>query len=803
MSNKTHRLAYVRTGAALLLLLAGLWAAGLTPLDAFGPPPLRAGRADAPDAAAAPAPKLKGMSATAGRRITTISIETTDPVAYVTSRPDPLTLFVDLRDLDVAGARSALGAKGIVSGATIEETTGADGARVARVRIRLNSPAAHQVRSKRNVIHVDFDSAFPLGTVGNASTTAAPTQGSSRFATMLENVRAEAKPTGAAITLTGNGELIVESVTPLGDGTPRVVLAFPNVRSLTPADVFVGRGPVAAVHVATTGAVPTTRVTVDLLRPATYRVIPPEEGEKEFTILFEEDVQPLVTAPPNAPSAAGFVASLDPIDALLTRGGLGAAGALGATGARGATGATGAVGAFSAAGVKPGPFSQVPQQGAIPQLPPQGQSPMPVPGAQQRFSGHPVTLDFQGADLRTVLRTFADISGLNIVIDQSVQGAVDVSLHEVPWDQALDIILRDHKLGYSVEGTIVRVAPLTVLADEESQRRKLSEERALSGDLEVLTRPLSYAKATELTPLLTRTALSPRGDIQIDARTNTIIIRDLASRLQGAAQLIDALDRPQPQVEIEARIVTTTRDFARRIGVQWGMNGRAAQDIGNATNLAFPNQIGLSGRTGGSQGSPLSSAADHASTAVNLGIGTASSAIGLALGSVNGALNLDVILSALEESGNGRILSTPRVSTQNNVPAEITQGVQVPIQTVANNTVTVSFRDAALKLNVTPQITAANTVIMQIVLENSSPDFSRAVAGIPPINTQRAVTSLLVSDGQTSVIGGIYINARDSSNDRTPGLYKIPILGWLFQRREFTEESRELLIFITPRIIKS
>ena len=815
MANNRHRFAYVRTGGALLLLLAGLWAAGLAPLDAFAPPP-RPAEAGAADTSAAPAPRFKGMSTSAGRRITTVSIETTDPVAYVTSRPDPLTLFIDLRDVDVSGARHALlGAKGIVSGAAIEEATGADGKRVARIRIRLTSPAAHQVRSKRNVIHVDFDSAFPLGSVGSASPVSAGTAASSRFATLLENVRAESKPTGAAITLTGNGELIVESVTPLGDGTPRVVLSFPNVRSQAPADVFVGRGPVSAVHVATTGAVPTTRVTVDLLRPATYRVIPPEEGEKEFTILFEEDVQPLATASP-APNAAGFVASLDPIDALLSRGGLGAAGALGApgaVGAPGATGAMGAVGAFSASNVtnvpsgilgtgnaKPAPFAQVPQQGAIPQLPPQ--TPMPQTGTQQRFTGHPVTLDFQAADLRTVLRTFADISGLNIVIDQSVQGAVDVSLHEVPWDQALDIILRDHKLGYSVEGTIVRIAPMTVLADEEAQRRKLAEERALSGDLEVLTRPLSYAKATELTPLLTRTALSLRGDIQIDARTNTIIIRDLASRLQGAAALIDALDRPQPQVEIEARIVTTTRDFARRIGVQWGLNGRAAQDLGNTTNLAFPNQIALGGRTGGTQGPP-GSAADNASTAVNLGIGTASTAIGLALGSVNGALNLDVVLSALEESGNGRILSTPRVATQNNVPAEITQGVQVPIQTVANNTVTVSFRDAALKLNVTPQITAANTVIMQIVLENSSPDFSRAVAGIPPINTQRAVTSLLVSDGQTSVIGGIYINARDSSNDRTPGLYKIPILGWLFQRREFTEESRELLIFITPRIIKS
>ncbi len=573
-------------------------------------------------------------------------------------------------------------------------------------------------------------------------------------------------------------------------------MSFPNVRSQAPADVFVGRGPVAAVHVATTGAVPTTRVTVDLLRPATYRVIPPEEGEKDFTVLFEEDAQPLATTPPNP---AGFVASLDPIDALLTRGGIGAAGALAAATAAGTKGAVGAFSASQRAGSE--------RRRTICAGTAERRASIAVAdaraGTQARFTGHPVTLDFQGADLRTVLRTFADISGLNIVIDQSVQGAVDVSLHEVPWDQALDIILRDHKLGYSVEGTIVRIAPLTVLSDEEGQRRKLAEERALSGDLEVLTRPLSYAKASELTPLLTRTALSLRGDIQIDARTNTIIIRDLASRLQGAAQLIDSLDRPQPQVEIEARIVTTTRDFARKIGVQWGMNGRMAQDIGNTTNLAFPNQIGLGGRTGGTQGSTIGSAADHASTAVNLGVGTASSAIGLALGSVNGALNLDVVLTALEESGNGRILSTPRVSTQNNVPAEITQGVQVPIQTVANNTVTVSFRDAALKLNVTPQITAANTVIMQIVLENSSPDFSRAISGIPPINTQRAVTSLLVSDGQTSVIGGIYINQRDSSNDRTPGLYKIPILGWLFQRREFTEESRELLIFITPRIIKS
>ena len=155
---------------------------------------------------------------------------------------------------------------------------------------------------------------------------------------------------------------------------------------------------------------------------------------------------------------------------------------------------------------------------------------------------------------------------------------------------------------------------------------------------------------------------------------------------------------------------------------------------------------------------------------------------------MNGAVNLDVALSALESSGHGRILSTPRIATQNNVPAKIIQGVQIPIQTVANNTVTVTFKDAALTLKVTPQITAANTVIMQIAIENASPDFSRAI-NIPPINTQHAITSILVSDGQTSVIGGIYVNQQQSTNDRTPGIYKLPLLGWLFRRDNMTDQS--------------
>src|SRR5262249_8073148 len=187
----------------------------------------------------------------------------------------------------------------------------------------------------------------------------------------------------------------------------------------------------------------------------------------------------------------------------------------------------------------------------------------PGGGGTRRFTGNPVTLDFAGADLRQVLRVFSEISSLNIVIDPAVTGSVDVALKDVPWDQALHIILRANKLGYSVEGTIVRIAPLTVLADEESQRQKLADAQALSGELRPLTKTLSYAKAEDLQALLTKSVLSQRGTVQVDPRTNTLIITDLPDRVNNASELISTLDRAQPQVEIEARIVQVNKNFQR------------------------------------------------------------------------------------------------------------------------------------------------------------------------------------------------------------------------------------------------
>jgi type IV pilus assembly protein PilQ len=226
--------------------------------------------------------------------------------------------------------------------------------------------------------------------------------------------------------------------------------------------------------------------------------------------------------------------------------------------------------------------------------------------------------------------------------------------------------------------------------------------------------------------------------------------------------------------------------------VQWGFGGAVSPALGNTTNLAFPNSGSLSGSAGGTTGGQP--------TAVNLGVSAAPNAVSLALGSINGAFNLDVALSALENSGNGRLLSTPRVTTQSNVSAEIAQGAQVPYQTVSNNTVTTNFRDAALVLRVTPQITAVNTVILQISVDKGSvgPTFN----SVPSINTQRANTTVLVGDGQTTVIGGIYASEERSSTDKTPGLGAVPLLKWLFKHDALSDQSTELLIFITPRIKK-
>ena len=771
---------------------------------------------------------LKKIASRVDDRAGVIAIEASAPVAYVAAQPDPQTFVIELRDVMASGFADNFSRDPRHPFAAVQVDSGVapDGVAVARVSMALTQPLRPRVRSSRNMIYVEAD---------RLDRTARPSVRTIGPASALLHVSTVRRGPATAITLYGSGRLTTSRVELSKDGAPRLVLDLPNATSARPRTTAVGEGPVDKVHIGLNSSTPfATQVVMDLTRRAPYRIESSSDGH-ELTVVFD----------PPSPNEDGLSASARQVQSAVQ-----VASALtgplspnedgrSASAGQAPTTTTAEVPPVSPAGPPPGtrvsaepvlllaaatpqgaqppaaaPVAQGPQPaGAATQAPAAAQAPAQTPqpgGAAAKFTGFPISLDFQGADLRAVLRTFAEISGLNIVIDPSVQGTVDVALRDVPWDQALDIILRANRLGYSVDGTIVRIAPLNVLADEEAQRQKLAEAQALAGQLQTLTRTLSYARAEQVQPLITTTVLSRRGSITTDPRTNTLIITDLPERLTQAGNLITTLDRPEPQVEIEARIVQTNRDFAQRIGVQWGFGARASNDLGNALPLGFPNQANVGGRTGGGTGGlppgeqrqQGPTGADATSTAVNLGVTGATTGVGLALGAINGALNLDVVLSALESSGQGRILSTPRVTTQNNIEAQITQGIQIPIQTVANNTVTVSFRDAALTLLVQPQITAANTVIMRITVENASPDFSRSVNGIPPIDTQRALTQVLVSDGETTVIGGIYVSREQTIQGRTPGLYRIPLLGWLFQRNEISDESRELLIFITPRIAR-
>ncbi|MXY24212.1 MAG: type IV pilus secretin PilQ [Acidobacteria bacterium] len=423
---------------------------------------------------------------------------------------------------------------------------------------------------------------------------------------------------------------------------------------------------------------------------------------------------------------------------------------------------------------------------------------VPAAGAQE-YTGDPVSLQFQNADLRSVLRTFADISGLNLVLDPAVDGIVDVALTDVPWDQAFEVILRSNQLDYEAAGNIVRIAPLATLTAEAEQRRRLAEEEVLAGDLVVRTRALDYSQAAELAPIVTQAALSPRGQMQIDARTNTLILTDLAHRLDTAEKLIATLDRPQPQVEIEARIVQASEDYLRELGVRWGVTGHTA--TGSTARVAAGGRLAGTQGLGAEGADPTADVAENAGRAVDLRAQSAAAAVGLALGAVDGSWNLDLALSAAEEEGEVQILSTPRVTTQNNVQATIRQGDQIPIQTVANNTVTVTFRDAALRLAVTPRIAARESVILQIEIDNDYADFARQVNGVPPIVTQSAHTTVQVGNGETTVIAGIYERTSARADRRVPGLSRIPLVGRLFRNEADRRRSDQLLIFLTPRIV--
>ncbi len=418
------------------------------------------------------------------------------------------------------------------------------------------------------------------------------------------------------------------------------------------------------------------------------------------------------------------------------------------------------------------------------------------------YTGELINLKLKDADIRDVVLYLGHQFGLNVVFDPEVKGTpVTCDLINIPWDQALDIILKQHKLGKTMEGNVLRIAPMSVLTREEEEQRKFRESKELAQPVVVKTFVLSYAKVKDIEGLL-KTKISKRGSMIIDERTNTMVVEDVRDRLDLMEKLLSLFDAPNPQVSIEARIIEATSNFARNLGIQWGFRGVLDPFYGNQTNLKFPNKILVDGalipegvQTKGISG-PLGG------YAINLPAPAFNTALGLSFGNVMDTFRLDVALSALESSGEGRIISTPSVTTQNYKQAEIIQGQQIPVQTTANFTTTTRYQNAALELRATPQITAEGTIIMDIEIRNNAPDFGRLVNGIPPITTQSATTRVMVPDGGTAVIGGIFRTEDSISRENVPFLHKIPILGSLFRSLSRTKTNRELIIFITPRIIK-
>ena len=423
-----------------------------------------------------------------------------------------------------------------------------------------------------------------------------------------------------------------------------------------------------------------------------------------------------------------------------------------------------------------------------------------VEEGSKRYTGTPMTFTFKDADLSNVLKFIAKEAGLNLVIDPGVTGKITCELEKVPWDQALEIFLKINSLDMVLEGNILRIGKVSTLASEAQRRRELREAKEMETNLEVSTRTLSYAKVGDVLKIL-NDQLSPRGKIVPDPRTNTLIISEVPDRLVILDKLIDTIDSATPQVSIEARIVEAVTNYTQNLGIQWGYNLIADAAHGNQTSLRFPNSIGVSGNNIANRTAP-GIIGPLGGYAINLPSPTFNSGTVFSFGNIANTFNLDLALTAMQRNGKGQIISSPKVTTQNNKKADIIQGSQIPVQTVQNNTVTVRYVAAALELHATPQITAKGTIIMDLDIQNNAPDFANLVNGIPPINTQSITNTVMVNDGATIVIGGMYRTTNDVTKESVPLLGRIPLIGALFRNSQKTGQQKELLIFITPRIIK-
>ncbi len=424
-------------------------------------------------------------------------------------------------------------------------------------------------------------------------------------------------------------------------------------------------------------------------------------------------------------------------------------------------------------------------------------------------SGRRIDLDLKDADINNVLRLLADVGEVNVVAGDDVTGTVTIRMRNVPWEEALSVILQSKGLGMVRVGNIIRVAPASVLEQEREAELRRNAQKLKLEPVETRLVPISYADAAEIAQRASD-LLSSRGSITVDARTNVLIVRDVPGALNQIEELIRALDTQTPQVLVESRIVEATSRYLRDVGIQWGGDVAFTSATGNPTGVSFPSNVTAAGGnyddttpTGGL--SPFTKDIANPNFAVNLPATTGTGvggALGLTFGALNNTVNIAVRLSAAEASGMLRILSSPRILTLDNEEARINQGTLIPYSVVSAAGVQTIFREAKLQLLVRPHVTADGSVAMNVKVNRDEPDWNQTSSrGDPTIHKREAETRLLVMDGHTAVIGGIYTRNTGNNLDQIPFFGDIPILGVLFQRRKSSDVRTELVIFLTPRIV--
>ncbi len=809
---------------------------------------LAAGAAFAADDAAAGA-KLLAARASISPDVTTLTLEFNAEFTYRPAPSGDRLIFVDLPGvLSTQGPESRILESKLVSSYRLVPYVRGD-QQGARLEVLLKQPAAVSYQPAEKSLEVKIQAAGKAVSAGEATVSRLARAPVARkparaHGDAIEDVVFSHDADGARVRVLANGPIEYKSF--LLSNPARLVLDIPDATSRASREIPVGQAPLKAIRVGQFRHSPrVARVVIELDSEVPYNVSRTDEGLEVQVRARPDSAQPrlpeskaqAVVAAGQAPlkvSGGGSEQELsapvyaerkpaEPVlsaalrpEAIPVPAGPSVQTASDVPAVAGADRPPLAPLNVAAAAATPASDQQAtpPQQGnpptpfqPVPPPPPQaiGSAVSPVPAqagvvqAGPRYTGEPISVNLKDVDLKDFFRLIHEISGLNIVLDPTVGGRVTIVLEDVPWDQALDIVLRNNGLVKQLEGNVLRIATAATAQREEDERVRLATARQESAERVTVLRPLNYQRATQMMPTLAKFR-SPKGEIVSDDRTNTLIITDIPQVIPTMDEIIRNLDRRTVQVEIEARVVAASRQFSRDIGAQFGFGTTAAGGKTLFTGNLVGAQNNLSPAIVTSPPLPFNLSGNALPLFSNFPAAGANTGFSILHRSPNAAI--DLIISAAETKSIGKLLSRPRIITQNNVQGSVQQGVKIPVQTTVNNTISVQFFDVTLKLQVRPQVTNEGTIFLEVTVSNTTIDPGIArINGVPALDTQEATTQVLVADGGTVVFGGVLQNTNNITIQQTPILGSIPLLGNLFKRTGVNTSTNELLFFLTPRIV--